>query len=316
MNFILVIIFNYFVLAGMLIYFLWRDRKNPATFCGQHKRLSLGAIILLKLGALFLVICLITPHILITNHQEIEIRELNGIKIALVSDMQFGMSGKRDKWAQKIVNKIKKEDPDLVLIAGDLVDNEGSAKDESIHIAPFGQLIGLYPTYYVMGNHEYGAGAPGIFQTGDRSALVAEQMEKLKIPLLKNKLECLKLKNQPLCIYGLDDIWGGKPNFDELNNWDKTTPIVLLAHIPDAILWWPKEIKQPDLVLAGHTHGGQIWLPLFGPLGDAQIILPKEFYRGLNYWNGVPVFTTVGAGESGGPVRFWVVPEVAVLKFK
>ena len=101
-----------------------------------------------------------------------------------------------------------------------------------------------------------------------------------------------------------------------INPVEKNTPLILITHNPDSILSWPAEIKKPDLVLAGHTHGGQIYLPFIGPLGNAHINLGRQFYGGLNYYQNIPIFTSAGAGESGGPVRFWVLPEIVILNLK
>ena len=153
-------------------------------------------------------------------------------------------------------------------------------------------------------------------QTGDRSGILAEKMKDLGIPLLFNQSACPKIKNQSICIFGINDIWENNFNFKELKNWDKTIPLIFLAHNPDAILFYPKDESLPNITLAGHTHGGQIRLPFIGPLGDAKIALPKQFYKGLNDWHGAKVYTSVGLGESGGPIRFWNPPEIAVINLK
>ncbi|MEK7212796.1 MAG: metallophosphoesterase, partial [Patescibacteria group bacterium] len=118
---------------------------------------------------------------------------------------------------------------------------------------------------------------------------------------------------QKICLYGVDDIWGGKTDYSDLMKWNSNYPVILISHNPDAVLTWPEKLKKPDLVLAGHTHGGQIRLPFIGPLGEADVALGKKYYKGLNYWNDIPIFVTVGVSETGGPVRFLNPPEVAVI---
>ena len=65
--------------------------------------------------------------------------------------------------------------------------------------------------------------------------------------------------------------------------------------------------------MAGHTHGGQIYLPFLGPIGDAGVVLGKKYYRGLNYFENTPIYTSVGLGESGGPIRFMTPPELSII---
>ncbi|OGH87508.1 MAG: hypothetical protein A3J93_03180 [Candidatus Magasanikbacteria bacterium RIFOXYC2_FULL_42_28] len=333
MNIAQILTYTYFVTAIIAFIFLYRERKHPTVRLGHYRMriyhvitlFIVGAIFLLAnmisgyleiLGLILLIVAFATPHFLFIHRKKIKISALAGLKIAFVADLQLGMSLKKTKWSQKIVDKITAENPDLVLLGGDLIDNEGTDENESAFMAPFGQLVGRFPIYYVMGNHEYGAGRPGVMMFENRAPVLADQMAKLKIPLLKNKLERLKLPNRDICIFGLDDLWGGQINFDELKNWDKTTPLIFLTHNPDGVLHWPTELKKPDLVLTGHTHGGQIHLPGLGPVVSAEIKMHRNFYRGLKYYNNIPIFTTVGAGESAAPIRFGLMPEVAILNIK
>ena len=191
--------------------------------------------------------------------------------------------------------------------------NDGNIKDESIYLEPLQQLAKKFPIYYIMGNHEYGLYARGVPKNPDKSEFTKKRMETFGVPLLRNQLACLKIKNEQICIFGNDDVYRENYNFSELKNWTTSTPLILLSHNPDAILYWPKNIKKPDLELAGHTHGGQIYLPLIGPLGRVEVFLGTNFYRGLNYYNDVPIYTTLGLGESGGPIRFWSRPEITII---
>ena len=324
---------GYFIIAILALYFLWRERKKPSQWCGRYRLqiyhfaallilfgifllANLISIYLVWLGIILLITSFIAPHFLVVNKQNIKINALTGIKIAFVADLQLGMSWKKTKWAQKIVDKIKDAKPDLVLLGGDLIDNEGGFADECSYLSPFGLIANQFPIYYVMGNHEYGAGQQSIFMFENQADKLARTMAKLNIPLLKNNLVTIKINNKEINIFGIDDIWGGKADFAELNNWNKITPLIFLTHNPDGILSWPFNIKKPDLVLAGHTHGGQIHLPGLGPVVSAEIKLPRKHYRGLSHYNNIPIFTTVGAGESAAPIRFGVMPEVVVLEIK
>ncbi|MFA6547848.1 MAG: metallophosphoesterase [Candidatus Magasanikbacteria bacterium] len=321
MNFFTIIIIDIIFISALLIYFFWRDIKIKKTFLNKRKKLGYVLIAVL----FFIIFCgidafFIEPWLIVKN--EIEIKDIKisqPIKIAFISDIQIG-NHKKTAWTEKMVEKINEIQPDLILLGGDLIDNEGTFEDESQYLEPLRKISDKYPIYYILGNHEYGIGSQTKEdrnkQTGDRSQLLITKMKDLKITLLRNNLECPTIKNQKICLFGLDDIWSRNINFDELKNWDKNLPLIFLTHNPDGIKIYPINQKIPDLTLAGHTHGGQIRLPFIGPLGSAQIQLPKKYYSGLNDWCGMKIFTTVGIGESGGQIRFLDPPEMAIINLK
>ncbi|MCX6781531.1 MAG: metallophosphoesterase [Candidatus Magasanikbacteria bacterium] len=314
---LLIIVYGYALVAGLVIWYIFRDRKNPKLFFGRYKFFSGIFIAILAVGILTVIYSTLTePFILKTTSVALQNSKINNLKIALISDIQVG-NHKKTAWVEKIVARIESANPDLVIFGGDLIDNEATFEDESQYLEPLRKLIGKFSMYYVLGNHEYGIGGtvrnkPEKY-TGDRSQLLIDRMKTLGIPLLRNTLDCPEIKGQKICLFGIDDIWKYKPNFSDLKNWDNETPLIYITHNPDGILYYPTNLPAPDLILAGHTHGGQIWIPFFGPLGDAQIILGKSFYRGLNYFHNIPIYTSVGAGESGAPLRLFARPEIVLL---
>lgn len=322
MNFYSIIIYGYLLVAALLVYFIIRDRKNPALFFGKYRRLSSGFIIILFIGALSAIDArFIEPNLVTAKDISIKILPLGWkkpIKIIFLADLQLGANKKAD-FAEQLAAKVEEQKPDIVVLGGDMIDNEGSFEDESVYLEPLLAALQNIPTYYILGNHEYGLSfltpaAGPVHLNGDRTDMVKERMKKFNIPLLRDDFACLKIKKEALCLYGLDDVWGGTNNFLALKNRPGGVPLILLSHNPDGILLWPEEQTKPDLVLSGHTHGGQVFLPFFGPLGQADIKLDKKFYRGLNFYNDIPVYTSVGLGESGGPIRFLTLPEIAVIE--
>jgi len=90
-------------------------------------------------------------------------------------------------------------------------------------------------------------------------------------------------------------------------------PRVVLAHNPDIVLDIADlALTPPALVLAGHTHGGQVRVPLWGPLYTGTA-LPRSYASGSSVYRGIPLFVTVGVGTSVVPARFLVRPEVVIV---
>lgn len=305
-------------MAGLIIFFVIRDQKNPNLIFGRFKFLSALLVFVLFFGIILAFYStLIEPYCLKINTLDIKNDKLNGMKIAFVSDIQVGMH-KKYLWSKKIAQSIDKSNPDIIIIGGDMISNEGTFDDESEYLLPL-RILQKYPVYYVLGNHEYGIGGtvknkPEKY-TGDRSGLVIDRFNDFGFNLLNNSLNCIEINKQKICLFGLAEIWKNKSDFSELKNWDKNLPLIFITHNPDGILEYPTNLPYPDLTLAGHTHGGQIWIPFFGPLAGAQTILQKEHYRGLNYFNDALIYTSVGAGESGTSLRLFAAPEILIINF-
>lgn len=318
MNFISIIIYGYIFTALLLVYFIIRDSKQSNLFFNQRKKIAYSLVFIL----IFSIFCalyahLIEPFILTTKKMEIQIPNIqNSIKIAFITDIQAGKHKKTD-WIEKMTQKILNTEPDLVIFGGDLISNEGVFEDESIYLEPLKKISDKYPSFYVLGNHEYGLGQMDLSKkylgTGDKTKELIDQMKKNNITLLRNNLHCFKIKKQELCLFGIDDIYVGKKDYSELKNLPADTPLLFITHNPDGVLGYPKIFKKPDLVLAGHTHGGQVYLPIIGSIGSVDLILQRKFYRGLNYWENTPIYTSVGAGESGGQIRFMSIPEIILF---
>lgn len=261
----------------------------------------------------------IEPHILVTNEKTIE---LDGIDtpftIALIADLQVGPYVQKED-VDDIVMRILSLHPDMVLIAGDHADNSSPGRDETIHLAPLARLIEAdIPTYAVPGNHEYGAGIskkthePKLLNE-NISERVAEVMREIGIIYLENGLVTTTIHGQPLAIYGADSYLAGKLSFDGMAGKDPTLPTIGLIHNPAAA--WIAAKEDIDLILAGHTHGGQIRLPFIGPVGRLDEAIPTEWYQGhIQVDDDTQLFVTSGAGSTGTRARLFNPPEVVLLR--
>lgn len=263
------------------------------------------------------VLCSILLLYMISETQQLIVKEVsyklglkNEIHIALISDTQTTLH-KQSGYMNKIVDHALEQNPDAVLIAGDLINNELPLDDELPHLEPLRRLAQNVPTYAVLGNHEYGISNPVMPAVHPNvSQTVYDHVKSLGVHMLVNDLMIIEKNGKPVLeLYGFDDLWN--PVFVEPKLPPKTLSRIVLSHNPDAIYLIDKDTA--DVVVSGHTHGGQIRFPWFGASTDVATILPKKFYKGASVQNGIPLFITSGLGESGPPVRLFNLPEIVML---
>lgn len=269
------------------------------------KILSISFISLL---ILFVVLCIdlffIEPNILLTKSQKLEIphwnKDLDGFKIALITDIHLGTKFVDLKKLARIVKIVNSKHPDLIVICGDL-DAKSISKEKysTTQIANIlKNLKSKHGVIAVMGNHDY---VP--------PSVVKNIYQKSNIILLENEDYYFSHNAKTLRIVGFKDLWHFKSNpIQVVGMKDKTTPTVVLTHNPD---YFPQMPNFVSLTLSGHTHGGEIVLPFIG-----SFFIPSEY--GQRYRNGYIIennkhlFVSRGVATlSGG--RFLDPPEINIL---
>lgn len=199
--------------------------------------------------------------------------------------------------------------PDLVCLTGDLicVGNEYQLDEYGPTLA---FLTEIAPTYAVLGNHDGGRWSRERNGLGDESVMIG-LLTDAGLSVLHNRSVQLESKGQIINIVGVPDLWAGGIDpgkaFSEVKDGDDEFTIVM-AHNPDS-----KDLMTDyswNLMLCGHTHGGQVAFPLVGapyvPIRD------RRFTAGLNQWNDKLVYTTRGVGSLYG-ARFNCRPEISIL---
>ncbi|HAT03683.1 MAG TPA: hypothetical protein DCS29_02810 [Candidatus Magasanikbacteria bacterium] len=297
---------------------LYSRSQRPQSWEYKNKMYSLILSLIFFTGtAIFVWGSFIEPKIIVINYKNIDLEEIKKpIRIALISDMQIG-SYKETLWIQKIVDKTLALHPDIVLLAGDQVDNATYRPEEFRYLEPLKQLAEQIPTYAIHGNHEYGIGGGKAienpkYRVADVSKEAREAVEKLGIHYLQNDLEIISVNDEQLYLFGADEWWGGVHDFSKLNMRDNSDiPTILLMHNPAAI---PEilKLKDIDIMLSGHTHGGQIRLPFIGPVARVEDV-PAKWHKGLHNINNMKLFVTSGIGETGTRARLFNPPEIALL---
>lgn len=227
---------------------------------------------------------------------------LAGLRIVALSDVHAGGPYATRARLREIVEAANRQQGDLVVLLGDYVHGRTVHPElppETI-ARELGALRARHGTLAVLGNHDWWLDGERV-----RAALAAAG-----IRVLENEAVRLDVDRHPLWVAGLADLWTREPNLRAaLSRIPRGEPIVLLTHNPDV---FPSVTAQVSLTLAGHTHGGQVDLPLVGPL-----IVPSRY--GQRFAAGVVVegqrtlFVTTGLSTSILPVRFRVPPEIAVL---
>lgn len=221
------------------------------------------------------------------------------LKIAVLSDIHLGKNLHED-FLEGLIVKVNEQKPDMVMIVGDLVDTE--PKNLEHYISKLDDFKSKYGTFYVFGNHEYYHG-------------INEVLE-----LLKNNTKMNILINENfdlgfINIAGLGDLAGLQkgiyaPDLARVKvDLDTSKPSILLAHQPKTASLY--DLSDFDLVLSGHTHGGQIFPFMF------LVKLNQGFVRGLyDLSEKTKLFVSTGAGFWGPSIRTFAQSEIVIITLK
>jgi len=241
--------------------------------------------------------------------------QLDGLTIAFLSDFHLLPSGFGVDIAERAVLLANENNPDIVLLGGDLVHWCGAVP----HLIPVLRRIkSRYGVFAVLGNHDHHC--PWRFKKpspwGGKPLSVDEWRKALaqaNVKLLVNESVELKINGASLWLAGVDDPYTGRDNLSEaLKDVPEDAFIVLLSHSPDIVD--DPNVNRVALVLSGHTHGGQIVLPLLGPF-----LAPcRDKYRraqGLTKIGDTWLYVSRGI-SAGLPIRFRCPPEVSVLTLR
>ena len=197
----------------------------------------------------------IEPNILINRYQNIYVpnwdTNLNGFKIAVISDLHIGSKYVNLKKVSKIIDKVNRQKPDLVIIPGDLDANaiHTSNIPQDKLAEELNRLSAPCGIFAVLGNHDY-----------EPNCVIQNLLAKTNIQLLQNENKYITANHQKIKIAGFKDLWHADINPQKIVG-TVTEPTIVIMHNPDTFPDVPQNIS---LAISGHTHGGEIYIPLLG----------------------------------------------------
>lgn len=289
-----VTLFAYFWLGFFFLNFSFVLVQLLLSFVFDHHH-SYWPLIASLLAGAWATYSALSPPRIITH-------ELNGppamkdVTLVQVSDLHVGMPFLNQKWLAKQVARINALQPDFVAVTGDLAD--GPFEQVSIALSPLANLKPKIRKFYVTGNHEFIRG-------GDWERRLLE----LGFTVLHNTHEIFERTGEKFMIAGVPDriIVSRGSNFESspykaLASRENVSYRILLAHEPKSVFNLKDE--KCDLLLSGHTHGGQIFpFSIF-------VRMAQPVVRGFKKINGVLVFAHMGTGFWGPPMRWLTSSEI------
>jgi predicted MPP superfamily phosphohydrolase len=265
----------------------------------------------------------IEPNRLVVTQETISIPSwdpaFDGLRIAMISDVHGGSNGASAEQIRRVVETTNAQNPDVIVLLGDYVSQAGritqhgtlrmSVKDVADNLAG---LKARYGVFAVLGNHD------GWYDDTE----VATELTRVGYRVLENEIVFIEQNGAKLRLLGLKDhlkldSW---VTFDAtvrqvVGSYPKEGQIVVLEHSPDIfhiLNYWKNLNPDFKLMLAGHTHGGQVWLPIVGAAFVPSFV-GQKYAQGHVREEGVDMFVTSGVGTSILPFRFMVPPEVAIV---
>jgi predicted MPP superfamily phosphohydrolase len=247
----------------------------------------------------------IEPGRLVIDQQRLELPGWNAeLRVAALSDLHAGSTGVDLDQVRKIVEETNAQKPDIIVSMGDFVTGGPRGHDASEFIDPdqtAAQLKNLRAplgVYSVLGNHD-------LWYDGDH---VRRALTSAGIHVLENRAVRIDRGAGSFWLGGIADLWTQNPDVDgTLAQVTDDAPVILFTHNPDI---FPDVTRRVSLLIAGHTHGAQVNIPVYG----RAVTTSKLGYVDGRYTDaGRNLYVTTGIGTSILGVRFLVPPEISML---
>ena len=280
-----------------------KKEKRIEKFKKEKRKLLITLLIILILFLIYSI--LLEPRLLKINEIPIKTNEISdnfhGIKILHFSDLHYGISiGKNN--INKLVDKINSTEPDIVIFTGDLIDSSYKMTKEDVTVLTkaLNNINYNLGKYAVIGEHDY--------NNKDYNNIMYDS----EFMVLKNSYDTVYNKdNNPILIYGLDNITYGDPSMKNINN-DKVNKIsykILIMHETDYIT--KVDLDDIDLVLAGHNMGGVV------KVFNKQLFTKnnsKIYFEDHYKLDNTNMYISNGVGTNRVPIRFMNIPSMNLYR--
>lgn len=241
---------------------------------------------------------------IVFSHEDIP-ASFSGKKIIFISDIHCCKTFD-DKQLAALVERINDRNPDFILIGGD------NTRKDTTYYKPFlreiGKLKSKYGVYTVLGNHDH----------WEDAGLIRDGLKDCGFNICDNHSYWINIGEDSIKIGGVGDYWEDEQILSNtIDDVEKSDFCILLSHNPD----YMEELNtdRVDLMLSGHTHGGQItFFGLFAPVmpstGHPEYPQTGQKYRyGWKEKGDVKLYVTSGIGMGGFPLRFFAPPEIVEI---
>lgn len=227
----------------------------------------------------------------------------NGMTIVHISDLHNYEFGKNQI---RLIYKVKKAEPDIIAVTGDLVDSRRTDIDIAMEFME--QAVKIAPVYYVTGNHE-----SRIEEFEDLENRLAD----CGVITLRDRKAEIEAGGDRISILGIDDpTFGNKDVQEKLESLisEDDNYKILLSHRPELFDTYCE--AGVELVLSGHAHGGQIRLPFLGGIAAPNQGFYPKYTEGLYSDGSTSMVVSRGLGNSIIPLRINNRPEIVVIKLE
>ena len=225
----------------------------------------------------------------------------DGYKIVFVSDIHYGPFFSLDR-VRSLVDRINAQNPDLVLLGGDYVHRDAR------YIKPcfeeLARIKAMDGVFGVLGNHDH----------WEEAELTRSEMKRAKIVDLDNNAVWVSKNGDKIKLGGIGDFFEDKQIIEPtVKDVSENDFVLLVSHNPDPVETLPPNII--DLVLSGHTHGGQVsFFGLWAPLIPSMY--GQKYRTGIVKTDATTVIISNGIGTITPPVRFFVRPQLLIIELK
>jgi uncharacterized protein len=228
-----------------------------------------------------------------------------GMRLAQISDIHLE-EFTEPSYLERVVHQVNALQPEMVLLTGDFISRGPGPHSVSVRAAGLAaEILSALkaPRVAILGNHDVGVNAD----------LVMHELEAHGTPVLVDSFLALDRRGERLYLCGSDDAGTRRPDPNRAIPRAPGAPVIYLVHEPDYVEIFRHHPRFPlvDLMLSGHTHGGQMRIPLIGPL-----VLPpmgKLYVEGLYQVGHMQLYVNRGIGTVGVPMRLNCPSEITEI---